>query len=79
MVTELTAEQRRETNRFDMRGGPWDGCMVRLFRPDWDVFDFPEFKGMYVRPHDVDPAMRPKSAPNKGRTNVPHMVWEDYS
>jgi len=60
---------------FDMRGGPWDGCMLRIFTPEWNVWSVPEFGGSYVRPHDVDPHMK-KAKPNKARSNVPHLVWE---
>ena len=69
------AKRLREGVRFDMRGGPWDGCMLRLFPPEWDVWELPEHDGRYVRPRSVDPHMK-KAVPNKKRDNVPHVVFE---
>lgn len=74
---KLTAAQKKERNgtHFHMKDGPWDGHLIRVFKEDWGVFDWPEQGGMYVRPQDVDPYMQ-TSVPNKKHTNVPHMVWE---
>ena len=68
------AKRLREGVRFDMRGGPWDGCMLRMFPSEWDVWAVPEFGGSYTRPRTVNPHMA-KAAPNKKRDNVPRMVW----
>jgi len=65
----------REGVRFDMRGGPWDGCMLRLWPTEWDVWDVTEFNGSYIRPKAVDPHMV-KAKPNKKRDNVPYVKWK---
>jgi hypothetical protein len=83
--------KRRKGVVFDMRGGPFDGMLLRLYpgkyrvEPDsaycttykgtegWD--ELPCEGGRYVRPPGVDPFMD-KKAPNKARTNIPHMVFE---
>lgn len=84
-IIETDAEKRERNGvRFVMRDGPADGMIFRLYpspylgqneRDGWDQLPWPSEGGRYVRPDDVDPHME-KKAPNKARTNIPHMVWE---
>lgn len=61
---------------FYMKGGPWDGIMLRIFETDYDGWYDPNHLGKYLRPPDVDANM-PKAKPNKTYSNVPHMIWID--
>ena len=83
-------KKRRTGVVFDMRGGPYDGMLLRLFPGRYRVEPDSEYStkyrgtegwdelpcegGRYVRPAGVDPWMDKKKA-NKARTNIPHMVF----
>lgn len=70
----------REGTHFLMKGGPYDGLYLRLFRQPpagskvsgWDVLEVEG--GVYFRPSDVDPYVQ-RGAMNKKRTNLPYMEW----
>jgi hypothetical protein len=59
---------------FLMKGGPYDGMTLRVFKPDWSVLDLSELGGVYVRPTEVDPYGGGKS---KSKKRIPYMEWSE--
>ncbi len=75
---KLTSAERMESMLFNMSGGPHDGQILRLFRPDWEELVLEG--GSYTLDRESDPWNMKKKAfkdVNKGRSNIPAMNWKD--
>jgi hypothetical protein len=84
--TQEAALKRWEKGQvFVLSGGPHDGMLLRLwphpYPEDTTVSGWDEIKfrdgSVYRRPADVDPYMERKGKPNKKRTNVPFMAFDE--